>query len=160
MVSEKWVRKSSDLQNRPYPSRKIKKISFLRRSQIVHAFSNIPFLDPCHGARTGHGTADSSERNQREICYRSRRMDLQNRPYPSRKIKKISFLRRSQIVHAFLNIPFLDPCHGARTGHGTPDSSIHIRTFEICYRTEVWTSKTRPRSDTKKKIPSKIMDTE
>ena len=50
-----WVRKSLDIHNRPYANRK-KKQYFLRRPQIVHAFSNIPFLDPCHGAQTELGT--------------------------------------------------------------------------------------------------------
>ena len=39
-----------------------KKLCFLRRPQIVHAFSNIPFWDPCHGAQTGLRPEDPKKR--------------------------------------------------------------------------------------------------
>ena len=56
--SEKFVWKSLDHQNRPFPRQKNEKYNFIIRPREVHAFSNIPFLDPCHGAQTGLGTPD------------------------------------------------------------------------------------------------------
>ena len=76
-------------------------------------------------------------------------LDIHIRPYANRK-KKQYFLRRPQIVHAFSNIPFLDSCNGAQTGHGTPERHHNLKKAE--WAADVWTSKNRPTPDRKKKV--------
>ena len=43
------------------------------------------------------------------------------------KKKSSIFPRRHRNVHAFSNIPFLHSCHGAQTGHGTPERHHNLK---------------------------------
>ena len=86
-----------------------------------------------------------------------RRLDLQKPTNPGQKKKSFFFSSRPRIVNAFSNIPFLDSCNGAQTGHGTPERH-YLKKAE--WAADVWTSKSRPTSDRKKKFSSKNKDPE
>ena len=79
-----------------------------------------------------------------------RRLDLQKPTNPGQKKKSFFFSSRPRIVNAFSNIPFLDSCNGAQTGHGTPERHHNLKKAE--WAADVWTSKNRPTPDRKKKV--------
>ena len=135
-----------DLQKLSHLGQKKKKFDFSSKHRIVNVFSNIPFLDSCDGVQTGHGTPETHQ-NIKKPNGRPTFGPPKTVP-PWTEKKRFHFSSKHWIVNVFSNIPFLNSWYGVQTGHGTPERHQNLKAE---WAADVWTSKTRPTMDRKKK---------